>query len=97
MSIRVLKIYRTCPHVPARTRTCPHVPTPLTSPTAPQAAADLQSAHSRLAELRAEAQRAQESLTLGEQSLVLARQKAAEAKQLLNPLEHPKVKKMLGR
>ncbi|GIL71315.1 hypothetical protein Vretimale_2831 [Volvox reticuliferus] len=58
---------------------------------------ELQSAQSRLADLRSETERAKQSVTMGEKSLLLANQKVAEAKLLTNPLNHPKVKTLLGK
>jgi chromosome segregation ATPase len=52
---------------------------------------DVQSVQSRLAALRSEAARIREALTLGEKSLTIARGKSAEARALLNPLNHPLV------
>ncbi|KXZ51544.1 hypothetical protein GPECTOR_12g507 [Gonium pectorale] len=59
--------------------------------------ADLAQAQARLGELRAEAERAKQSVTMGERSLALANQKVADAKLLTNPLNHPKVKALLGK
>ncbi|PNW77384.1 hypothetical protein CHLRE_10g434200v5 [Chlamydomonas reinhardtii] len=58
---------------------------------------DLAAAHQRLAELKNEAERAKQSVTMGERSLALAAAKVTEAKALTNPLNHPKVKELLGK
>jgi hypothetical protein len=61
-----------------------------------QTVSDARSALSRLAGLKAESERAKESLTIGEKSLVLAKARAKDASALLNPLNHPRVKELLG-
>jgi len=60
-----------------------------------QAAADGKTAAIRLRNLRADAERAREALTVGEQSLVVARQRAREAQKLVNPLNHPRLQELL--
>ncbi|KAL6756605.1 hypothetical protein V8C86DRAFT_2646104 [Haematococcus lacustris] len=59
-------------------------------------AADSKSVLGRLASLRSQVLKAQEAATLGEKSLVQARQRATEAQKLLNPLNHPSLKSVLG-
>lgn len=49
---------------------------------------------SRLSKLQSEYTRIKESLSLGEKSLELARQKAVQAQDLLNPFNHPAVQKL---
>jgi chromosome segregation ATPase len=58
---------------------------------------DLKSSQAKLIELAAEAERAKESVSMSEKSLVLASQKVDASRQLLNPLNHPKVKSLLGK
>ena len=62
-----------------------------------QAAADGKTAALRLRNLRADAERAREALTVGEQSLKVARERSMEVQKLVNPLNHPRVAELLGR
>lgn len=58
---------------------------------------ELETVGSKIGSLRRDAERATEAATLGQKSLIIARQQATEAKKLLNPLNHPKVKAMFGK
>ena len=51
---------------------------------------------SKISTMKQEVERAAEAVTLGEKSLKIARQQAAEARKLYNPLNHPKVLSLLG-
>ncbi len=62
-----------------------------------QFANETKAAASKLVNLQTERERAKEAVTLGEKSLVLARQQAQEARKLLNPLNHPRVSSLMGR
>eukprot|EP00798_Chlamydomonas_sp_ICE-L_P020841 gene20841-27673_t len=62
-----------------------------------QIAQESLNAVSKLSTLRTENERAREAVTLGEKSLMIARQQSAEARKLLNPLNHPRVAALMGR
>ena len=58
---------------------------------------ELETVGSKIGSLKRDAERATEAATLGQKSLIIARQQAVDAKKLLNPLNHPKVKALLGK
>ena len=58
---------------------------------------ELETVGSKIGSLKRDAERATEAVTLGQKSLIIARQQAVDAKKLLNPLNHPKVKALLGK
>lgn len=62
-----------------------------------QVARELESVASRITTLRQDVERASSAVTMGERSLQIARQQAAEARKLLNPLNHPQVQALVGR
>ena len=57
---------------------------------------DIRSNRQRIVDLRADMERSAEALTLGEKSLKIARGQVGDARKLLNPLRHPRVKQLLG-
>mmetsp|Transcript_12262 Transcript_12262/g.35996 ORF Transcript_12262/g.35996 Transcript_12262/m.35996 type:complete len:171 (-) Transcript_12262:1354-1866(-) len=59
-------------------------------------ATDIQGLKSRILALKQDIERSSEATTMGEKSIKIARQEALEARKLYNPLNHPKVKAMLG-
>jgi hypothetical protein len=69
----------------------PHVLTPN------QVAKDLESVTSKIISLKREAERTSEATTMGEKSLMIARQQAADARKLFNPLNHPKLQALMGK
>lgn len=56
----------------------------------------MHSVTSKIGSMKQDVERAAEAVTLGERSLKIARQQAAEARKLYNPLNHPKVLALLG-
>ena len=62
-----------------------------------QAVNELESVTSKIGSLKRDAERASEAATLGQKSFEIARQQAVDAKKLLNPLNHPRVKSLLGK
>eukprot|EP00798_Chlamydomonas_sp_ICE-L_P014308 gene14308-20289_t len=60
-------------------------------------ASDSLNAITTLDSLKAEFTRSREAVSTGEKALVLAKLKASESKKLLNPLNHPRVKALMGR
>ena len=63
---------------------------------ATKVATDLVAAQGRLSELAAESERAKESVAMSEKSLGLALESYTHAGLLLNPLNHPRVKALIG-
>ena len=63
----------------------------------PQVVSELETVSSKISALKRDSDRATEAATLGQKSLVIARQQAVEARKLINPLNHPRVKAILGR
>jgi chromosome segregation ATPase len=61
-------------------------------------AKELEAAEAKISTLKRDVLRTSEAMSLGEKSMHLARNQAAEArKTLYNPLHHPKVKSLLGK
>lgn len=58
---------------------------------------DAEATASSIQSLKSECQRLKEAVTTGEKSLQLLNDRRKEAELLYNPLNHPKVKKLLGR
>ncbi|GAX84300.1 hypothetical protein CEUSTIGMA_g11722.t1 [Chlamydomonas eustigma] len=58
---------------------------------------DLDSVMSRIESLRRDSDRAAGAVTLGQKSLAIAQQQRTDAKKLLNPLNHPRVKSLLSK
>ncbi|KAG1659491.1 hypothetical protein FOA52_015333 [Chlamydomonas sp. UWO 241] len=62
-----------------------------------QAGKDIESIASRILSLKKDIERSSIAATMGEKSIVIARKEAEDARKLFNPLNHPKVKAMLGK
>ena len=90
----VLEIPRTILPCISQSYTAPEQPTFLL---AHQLVNELETVGSKIGSLKRDAERATEAVTLGQKSLIIARQQAVDAKKLLNPLNHPKVKALLGK